>query len=303
MAAHRVVPLIIDTDVGDNIDDSFALALAARSAEVRLLGVTTVSGDTQLRARLAAGLLAQCGVQCPITPGCSSPLLGGYVSRGNPPQLHDCLPQAEYQSVGQAAFDLWEAVSSQVTGPIQLLCIGPLTNLALAVRARPKLLERFRITVMATDTVGPDPETNVALDPEAAYIVFQSGYPITVMPRELSRHCRFDRSTAERLAAHADPVVASLGQGAGEFLRRANRQYVMPHDAVALVAATHPDWFSFESGIIHVFLHPPQSRGVTVWQQTQPSKASVRLAVSMDSTAVLAYLFEQLGAGDVAPVP
>ncbi len=287
------VPLLVDTDIGDNIDDSFALALAARCTATRLIGVTTVYGDTTTRARLAAGVLELCGLDCPITPGCAVPLLEPTAKVEQPPLLADCLPQGNFRPLGASAVELWSAATEGGAMQAALLCIGPLTNLALALRCRPDLFRMLQILIMAGSLACPVAETNVRLDPEAAYIVVHANVPVTVVPLDVTQRCAFEQATIDRLAQHDDPLLRQLGRGSRQFLIRKDRAQVVPHDAVALTALLHPEWFAFEQGWLEVLLHPPSERGRVVFRPGRSGPVTV--AVDVDRAAVLDYMLQAIG--------
>jgi inosine-uridine nucleoside N-ribohydrolase len=229
--------LLLDTDVGMDVDDAYCLALAALSPELRLLGVTTVYGNVQNRARIAAKLLRLCGrPEVPVAPGASRPLggapfpfhphllqsyeEGGHEGRG-------ILDPQDPEVIGIApvhgALFLMEAVRA-ARGPVSVAAMGPLTNIAVALALAPDLVERIDHVFMMggyfdpeapTLMVGgyrlpPESEYNLSADPWAAEIVFRSGVPITLCPRETTNRVPTTTAFLEALAARPAPLVKML---------------------------------------------------------------------------------------------
>lgn len=196
-------PIILDTDIGTDFDDAAALALAMKSDGLNLMGVTTVYGDTALRARLAKKLLGLGGRQeIPVFAGCSQTLNGkrkvawaGHEGEG---VLGD----------GAETYDDGDAVAFMVRtvlkhpGEITLVAIGPLTNIAAALQREPRLAGTVKqIIIMGgyaqTGTIPEDAdyylkrhpyEHNIRSDPEAAAVVLNSGAPIVMTGLDVTYH-------------------------------------------------------------------------------------------------------------------
>lgn len=187
--------LIIDTDIGDDIDDAFALLLALRSPEIELAGVTTVFKDTVRRAKMAMALIESAGGSAPVFSGCGQPLLepvrpwknetsgGAYPV---PCQYDDAWD--EYVPEAAHAVDFIIEASRRDPG-LTVAAIGPLTNLALALRKDTRLNERIEIVIMGGDFQTERPEWNVMCDPEAAEIVFRSNCPLRCVGLNVTTKC------------------------------------------------------------------------------------------------------------------
>jgi inosine-uridine nucleoside N-ribohydrolase len=119
--------IILDTDIGDDIDDAFALALALRSPEVEILGITTAWGDTELRARLVQRFLKENGAPgIPIAAGIATRSVGQFS------QARWARDGAPFEKKVDAVDFLLEQVR-KMPGDITLVAIGPLTNVAAAI--------------------------------------------------------------------------------------------------------------------------------------------------------------------------
>src|SRR5579863_9829432 len=171
------IPILLDTDIGGDIDDAFAVALILRSPELDLLGVTTVSGDTQARARLAAKMLWEAGRH-------SVPVAAG--EPGKPLPIDQCRWAAGFTSpqlLKQSAVDFLKKQFDKRPGEITLVAIGPLTNIAALLRTDPSIACKIKRIVMMGGAIAhgygdnpqPVPEYNIYADAPAAQAVFTSG--------------------------------------------------------------------------------------------------------------------------------
>lgn len=210
--ANKAEKVIIDTDIGDDIDDAFALALALRSPELQIVGVTTTFGDTETRAKLLDRFLGEVGRQ-------DIP-----VATGTPTEPKTPLTQRRYAEGGHfaksqhpAAVDfLLEQIRRQ-PGEITLIAIGPLMNVGAVIDKDAATFRKLKRVVMMGGSIkkgygdlgytpphGPDAEWNIANDISSAQKLFASGVPLFVMPLdatqlkldEVKRAFLFSRGTA-----------------------------------------------------------------------------------------------------------
>ena len=180
------IPLILDTDIGDDLDDTWALMMLLRSANVDLKLITTGLGNTRYRTRLLAKLLFKMGhgnitiglgLNADDQPGNQSDWLGDY-------QLDD-YPGKVHQDGIQAMIDL--IMQSPV--PVTLLCISPVMNIAEALRREPAIAENARFVGMqGSIRVGydgedkPAAEWNVRVDPKSLQSVFATPWDCSITP-------------------------------------------------------------------------------------------------------------------------
>lgn len=183
--------VIIDTDIGDDIDDAFALALALRSPELQLLGVTTTFGDTELRAKLASRLLSEAGrPDIPVIAGIPTKTNSSFTQRRYAEGGH-----LDKASRGNAVDFLLEQIR-HYPNQITLIGIGPLVNVGAAIDKDPDTFRQLkRVVIMGgsvyrgyDDNLGygppvpPAPEWNIVNDIPSAQKLFMSGVPLYVMP-------------------------------------------------------------------------------------------------------------------------
>jgi purine nucleosidase len=206
VAPHR---LIIDCDPG--IDDAFALAFAHGHPALDLRGITTVAGNVGLDRTTANALavrdyLGLPGV--PVTQGCEGPLLRPPLSARS---VHGASGLGEAKipaslarpAEGHAVDYLGSAIGAE-PGEITLVAIGPLTNVALALRRYPGLVSQVSDFVIMGGSAGrgnvtPAAEFNIAADPEAAAIVFGAGWTVTMIGLDVTLQARATAAVRDRM--------------------------------------------------------------------------------------------------------
>jgi purine nucleosidase len=254
--------VLIDTDVGDDIDDALALALALRSPEIELRGVTTVFGDTQLRARLAAHLLHVFGRgDVPVAAGLRTPLQPRHRPSGVPQAaiLDDCtgLPSL----VSTPGPELIAQVAMAHHGRLTLLCLGPLTNVAAALSIEPRLFMAIGSIVMIGGSSGlPFPEWNVRSDAKAARTVLAAGIPVTMLGWNVTTRCQLREEDIERLQNDGSPQADLLSHLLAVWQRHRPRWHPrLPylHDPLAVLALYSPELLQFEEMTARVLVHGP----------------------------------------------
>lgn len=268
----------LDTDIGDDTDDLFALALILASPELKLAGISTVFGRTDERVRLARTFLAINGreTDVPVHTGCGGhipctmhtwmspqPFWPNGPAQGAPIAQIGCAWPEERLSNPATAHGV-EALAAHLRahpGQTIPIAIGALTNLATLLLREPELKKTIpRLIVMAGEFKTPKWEWNVRCDPLAAAVVFDSGIPVEIIPWEIGVSCTVSRVQLERLFAG--------GTRNGRFLTRAVRLWrkakytpghaAMPHlfDPMAVAALMRPDWFTWRRGRVAVSFAP-----------------------------------------------
>lgn len=208
--------IIIDTDIGDDIDDAFAVALALRSPELQILGITTTFGDTEARAKILDRMLGEAGRQdIPVAVGI-------------PTQTPNPMSQRRYGDGGHFARSSHpiavDFILDQIRrnpGEITLVCIGPLVNVgALIDRDAATFRKLKRVVIMGGsvdrgygDPYGaptpPQPEWNILNDIPAAQKLFTASIPLYVMPLD-STQLKLDEVKREYLFRQSTPLTDQL---------------------------------------------------------------------------------------------
>ncbi|MGA8043887.1 MAG: nucleoside hydrolase [Terracidiphilus sp.] len=207
--------VVIDTDIGDDIDDAFALGLALQSPELKVLGVTTAFGNTELRARLAERYLEAAGrgdipVAAGVHTATANPMTqAAYARRG---------PEKKYPDGVAFLLDQIRAHPGEVT----LIAIGPLFNVQAAIERDPETFRKLKRVVMMGGSIErgyddaktgarrpPDPEWNILQDPKGAQALLASGVPVFMMPLD-STQIHLAEPERDAIFAHGSPVTDQI---------------------------------------------------------------------------------------------
>lgn len=304
--------ILIDTDPG--VDDAMAILLALSSPEVQVEGLTVVfgnSGDVNLLGRNACAILELAGQSdIPVAVGTTNPLVRAYHGRGSTVHgdngLGDvALPTPAKTPVDQSAahFIIDKCVANP--GEITLVTLGPLTNIALALRIRPDLPRYVRRLVMmggavsAPGNVSPVAEANVHNDPEAARLVFNAGWEITMAGLDVTMQVHMDD---EYLA-----TVRELGNRAGQFVWDITRFYIaayhrfgyedmVVHDSCALMAIIRPEFFTSKFVYVDVETSGELTRGQTIgdWRRQYGHDPQTHVLTGVDDIAFKRLYYERI---------
>jgi len=298
--------LILDCDPG--VDDAMAIIAASRWAD--LVGITTVAGNVALEHTTANAcrLRSLLGLDVEVHAGADGPLVGrqefarhvhgetglGDVVLPEPDRGPDSAHAVEY---------LVEATRSEEG--IHLVPIGPLTNVALALRADPGLADRVAsITLMGGSALGVGnvsaaAEFNVFADPEAADEVFRCGARVTMLGLNLTHQVRMGAPHAAACRTIGTPVadaMAGLLEFYTVFHLAAEEVADGPvHDPCAVLAVTHPELFTFEGRPVHVELTGTHTRGMTLVDERGPrtlEAGNCRVAYGVDADKVIALIMQ-----------
>jgi inosine-uridine nucleoside N-ribohydrolase len=211
-AATPSIPVVLDTDIGTDIDDAFALAMVVQNKQLDLKAVTTVSGDTQARARIAAKMLAAVG-------------LGNIPVAAGEPDSKPAFAQAKWADgfsspslVTEGAVDLLKDCIQREHGRLVIIAIGPLSNIAALLKRYPEEKLRIHEIVLMGGSIahgyetgsGPTAEYNIAADAASARVVFESGVPIHMAPLDVTARLQLEQTEREAIFARHTPLTESL---------------------------------------------------------------------------------------------
>ena len=204
--------IIIDTDIGDDVDDAFAVALALRSPELQILGITTAFGDTETRAKLLDRLLGETGhSDIPVGIGIHTQATSftqrayaeaGHFARTTHPQAVDFILDQIRKNPGK----------------ITLVGIGPLVNIGALIDRDKETFRKLRRVVLMGGSVyrgygdqhrPPEPEWNIDRDPASAKALFTSGVPIVMLPLD-STQIQLGSAQREQIFAFGSPLTDQL---------------------------------------------------------------------------------------------
>ncbi|MBB4844040.1 inosine-uridine nucleoside N-ribohydrolase [Paucibacter oligotrophus] len=327
MKSDTRLQVIFDTDPG--IDDAMALFLLARHPAIHLRAITTVFGNASLavttrNAQALCGLYGLPPEQVLVAAGAAGPLqagaerehsthvhgedgLGGEAQRAIDARsaLHPLDPRPAYQLI----CDLVNAQPGQIT----LIAVGPMTNLAQALRHDPGIAAKVRQVIVMGGAFGiqgrsgnvtPVAEANMINDPEAADIVFGAEWPVVIVGLDVTQAVVMDEDYLAGLQGRGGAV--------GDFLWHATRHYqdfyhsvdgirgIYSHDASAIAYAVVPEAFELRAGPVRVALEGI-ARGQTIQKLRPPGPVAdawtgcpaQQVCIAVDSARVLA-LFDQV---------
>jgi purine nucleosidase len=247
-------PVIFDTDIGTDVDDILALVLLAKAPELKLLGVTTVYGDTAFRAKIAKATTHMLGREdIEIVPGERHTLSGrqvhwaGHEGEGVPHvdsfEVKASRPAPSY--IGQTAEEL--------DGQLEVIATGPLTNIAKAISEAPASCARIKhLYIMGGAFWTNRAEHNIKCDADAARVVFGSGISMTVISLDLTLRVWLGKKDLPQIAALPNGLGPLLENQLIRWWKYRDIEGSCPHDPLAALAMVSPGLFRFENYDIDV---------------------------------------------------
>jgi purine nucleosidase len=237
--------VLLDTDIASDIDDAWALGLLVASPNVELVGVTITDGNTPARAKVACKLLHVVGRDdVPVAVGRQTP----------PPRQFDYqFSWAEdftaKQPIATPAADFIVDTLRKQPGQITLIAVGPLQNLADALRKEPKLGQLARRIVLMSGSIGanawspaPMAEWNVVRSTADAQLVYGAGLNLTTVPLDSTTYVRLKTEERARLEAAGTPLTRSLEALYRLWLTDETSRMTL-HDQMAVAEALRPGVF------------------------------------------------------------
>lgn len=244
------VAVLLDTDIGDDIDDAWALAVCLTHPQINLVGVSTVYADTVARAVIARWLIEASSKKVDVAAGETNPLTRP-VTPYRPNQMKAIPPEDEQRlKVGRTdgVKFLAEKAMEFDGDELVLLTVGPLTNAAKFLTEFPKASQKITRIVSMVGTLIPDhtkPEYNASVDPKATQILFESGKPITMVGLDVTLRCMLSHSDleelsrGERLLTKRLLALTKVWQDA-HFRPDGSVPYPILHDPLAALVVVEP---------------------------------------------------------------
>jgi purine nucleosidase len=290
---HFMRPVVFDTDIGTDVDDILALVLLAKAPELKLLGVTTVYGDTAFRARIAKAtthLLAREDIA--IVPGEQRTMSGRQIHWAG--HEGEGIPQADSFEVKaeQAAPSYLAETAEALGGELEVIATGPLTNIARAITAAPASCAKIKhLYIMGGAFWTNRAEHNIKCDADAARMVFSSGIAMTVISLDLTLRVWLGKKDLPRIAALPNGLGPLLEN---QLIRWWQYQHVegsSPHDPLAALAMVRPELFRFENYDIHVHDEASAPGFTTV---RNPESGKVRVGVDVFARTAEAEILKRI---------
>jgi len=307
-------PIIMDTDPG--VDDAVAILVALASPELEVLGLTAVAGNrpvaqTQSNARTLCELAGRDDV--PVSAGCARPILKtldtaerfhGASGLGDFEPAPPRLPLQDAHAVDW----LIETLRAAGDGEITLCALGPLTNLAIALIKEPAIRPKIReIVIMGGSlfvggNVTPAAEFNIHCDPHAAAVVFASGCPLTLMPRDVALAARATEDRFARLEAIDTPV----GRACVSMLSFYRRQHAVRYghgdiplyDPCVTAYLLRPEIFGGRRVAVRIETNDSPTLGMTVidWHGVTGAEPNCQVMSEIDAEAFFGLVLGRISA-------
>lgn len=270
--------IILDCDPGH--DDAMAILLAQGAEEIVLEAITTVAGNHTL-ALTTLNALRVCTLagidSVPVAAGCAAPLVRELVTA---PEIHGTTGleghlwgEPSVSAVPEHAVDVIIDLVMSSPGEITLVPTGPLTNIAVALRKEPRIAQRVREVVLmggayTRGNMTPAAEFNVFVDPEAAAIVFDAGWPVTMVGLEVTQMALASDDVFSRIEALRTPVSEAV-MGMMRFyqeqqLRESGVTAPPVHDPCAVARVARPELVTCSDASVEVELAGRLTTGMTV---------------------------------------
>jgi purine nucleosidase len=294
--ADKQVPVILDTDIGDDIDDAWALSCCIRHPAIRLLGVTTVIRDTELRAAQARLLLEAAGEssievvagerntldrELPLARNCQADVLSAEDEARLRPGRTDGVE--------------FLAATIEAHPGCTLLPVGPFSNVGKLILEYPDSFEKLGRVVIMGGHVIPDrenPEYNASADPRATRLMFESGKPLLMVGLDVTLKCVMQPEELEEIEAKDTPLsraimtMTRLWQEAGAKEGQPPRMPCI-HDPLAALVCVEPDVVTAEP--MHIDI---DEQGRCIRGEGEPN---AEVAVSVDAPRVRRRVIDLIG--------
>ncbi|MDB5313300.1 MAG: hypothetical protein JWO38_7502 [Gemmataceae bacterium] len=313
-AVPAKLPVLIDTDIGADVDDAFALALAVASPEIELVGVTTVGRGPgrdphvrqvrddrdEDRAWLVCRFLTQVGVKTvPAAPGADpqpkSAVDGQVQYRRHPAAIFN----RTAKPVTESAVELMARLANEHDGNLTIVAIGPLTNVARFIQEHSAAAKKVRRVVVMGGSVAvgydgkptPEPEWNILSDVPAAKVVFASGLPLTVIPLDATATVKLGKEAREKLFAAHTPLTYQV-QNLYELW---DKDTPVLFDPVAVAAAFGDQFLTMKDLRLEV-----DDKGMTLPRDGKPT---ARVAVGVKAAGFVNWYVDRVRAAGKESLP
>ena len=305
-------PIILDVDTG--IDDAMAIAYAAHSPELQLLGLTTLFGNIPAdeATRNTLYWLQQLGRgDVPVYAGADKPLSrskDAYAKHvhgedGLGGALGDARPAGRAASMSAGQFMVEQA--RRLPGELTIIAVGPMTNLAEAIQLDPEFVRNVgRVVVMGgavtvRGNVTPHAEANIHSDPEAAEIVFGSGLPLTLVGLDVTMKTLLPRARLQEWRDKGDAVARFLAD-ATDFYIDAYERFnpgiggCALHDPLAVGVVIDPSFCRTEAMPVKVDVSEEDTAGKTYADRDAADRPTIDVCLKVDADRFLAHFMNRV---------
>ncbi|MBM3497511.1 MAG: nucleoside hydrolase [Armatimonadetes bacterium] len=289
------VPILYDTDIGDDIDDAWALSVCVRHPRIELLGVTTVHRDSELRAAQARLLLELAGAPVEVAAGARDGLDRLFPQVRN--NQADVLSAEEEDRLRAGRVDGVRFLAEKIAQHpgCTLLPVGPFTNVGRLIAEFPEAYQQLgRLVIMGGHVRPdrPDPEYNACVDPRATRMMFESGKPLLMVGLDVTLRCVMTPEELGAIDAKGTPLSQAI-----MAMTRLWQQHVSPpggptrtpciHDPLAALVAVEPSFVRTEPMCLTI-----DEEGRCVRREGEPN---VEVAVDVEPETVRRRIVDLIG--------
>ncbi|MGN1398418.1 MAG: nucleoside hydrolase [Erysipelotrichaceae bacterium] len=305
---QRRIKIILDCDVGH--DDAIALMVAAANEKIDLLGITAVAGNQTLDKTLrnTLNVVQHLGLSVPVYAGMDRPIVRDQIVadyiHGESGLDGPVFEELKIKEEKQHAVDFIISTLMNSKERITLVPVGPLSNIAMAIRLQPKIVDKIEKIVLMGGAFGlgnhtPAAEFNIVADPEAADIVFKSGAEIVMMGLDLTNQAIATMDIIERmeqLGNKAGKLFSDIMRFTFNSQKRFDLEAGPVHDVTAVVYVTNPMIFTMKKAYVEICLDKGNCYGRTVCDFTKVNlhKANALVATGLDLQAFWDFVAMQL---------
>lgn len=293
------IKIILDCDPGH--DDAVAIMLAAKSPKIDLLGITVVAGNQTLEntERNARNIVQCLGIDVPVYAGCDRPMVREKMTAGDihgstgldGPVFEPLTKELEKEHA--VSFIIRTLMESD--GDITMVTTGPMTNLGMAIRMEPKIVDKIKQIVLmggayTNGNVTPAAEFNIIADGDAAYVCFTSGRPITMMGLDVTRQVLCYPSIVERMGKIGNKASKLFVDLMGHFCKSQKEVFGWEggplHDPVTIAYLIDPSVVEVKPMNVQIDIRSTQSYGRTncdyFGYQQLPPTANVAIGIDAE---------------------
>jgi purine nucleosidase len=305
MIDGQKLKVIMDVDTG--VDDAMALAMAVASPEIDLLGVTTVAGNVSL-AQATNNTLRVLdyvgGSNVPVYRGMSAPMFRDHFDashfHGRDGLGGAPIPESRRSAENMTAPEFIVQTARANAQDLTFIFVGPLTNLAVALRLEPDLPRMVSRTVVmggaftVTGNTTPWAEFNVAVDPEAAQVVADSDLDVTWIGLDVTHSANLNRSAWDRIDDTCPESAKLVREVCRMSFEEKNHPSVHLHDPLAVGVALNPSFVSTDESGLLIDCSVRNSAGMSRMVAGRVMNGN-RVAKTVDQEAFGRYFAELLG--------
>lgn len=294
--------VVLDTDIGDDIDDAFALGLLLKNPNVDLLAVTTVYKNTLARAKQARALIELNKKNIPVFVGETYPLNGkitGFtMDKGDLATIIPCQYDSSMENlaVNNDAVEHIIHLAKKYSKELIIIAIGPIINIARALQKDPSISKDIKaIYQMGGWFTNFVPEWNILCDPEACDVVYKSNIPIYATGLDVTLQCPLDGSLLENLRKSNNEMDKTLTVWLDRWFDYFHFEKSILHDPLAVASLLDKNILEFETKYVKVVLEGEKRGAMLVSDTYQEGYSPINVAHKVDKDLFLTTIGKNFG--------